>query len=103
MPPFGSIPGSATASNNTTRAFELIHSDVWGPSFYASMDGYRYYISFLDDFTKYLWVYPMKQKYEVSNIFKHFNSYVERNFNIKIKSIQTDLGTEYKPLYDLFA
>ena len=88
--------------NKTTLPFELIFSDVWGPSFYSSMDGYRYYVSFVDAHTNYTWIFPMQAKSEVSSIFQNFNSYVERVFNRQIKSVQTDLGAEYKPLYTLF-
>lgn len=88
--------------NKTTAPFELLYSDVWGPSFYSSLDGYRYYVSFVDDFTKYTWIFPMHVKSEVQSIFTCFNAYVQRVFDTKIKSIQTDMGSEYKPLYNLF-
>lgn len=35
----------------TTRCFELVHSDLWGLSHVISMNGFRYYISFVDDFS----------------------------------------------------
>ena len=89
--------------NKSVHAFDLIYSDVWGPSFHPSVDGYRYYLSFVDDFTSFTWIYPMHTKSQVTTIFPQFNAYVERCFNTKIKCIQTDMGSEYKPLYKLLA
>ena len=90
------------SNNNTTAPFELVHSDVWGPSFYPSMDGYKYYLSFVDDFTHFVCLFPMQVKSEVYILFKQFHNYVERQFSKKIRSVQMDLGTEYKPLYAYF-
>lgn len=47
-------PASYTAY---TQPFELIHSDLWGPSPSPSLSGYSYYIAFVDTFTKFTWLY----------------------------------------------
>ena len=39
---------------------EYVHTDVWGPAPVASLGGARYYISFIDDFSRKVWVYVMK-------------------------------------------
>ena len=44
---------------HTTASFQIIHSDVWGPAPFLSIDGYRYYISFVDDYNKYTWIFPL--------------------------------------------
>ena len=44
----------------------------------------------------------MRVKSEVTQIFKFFNTFVERKFDKKIRTIQTDLGGEYRPMYTLF-
>ena len=48
----------------TKSALELIHTDLWGPSLVISRKGFRYYISFVDDFTRYTWIYSLKLKSE---------------------------------------
>lgn len=79
------------SNNNTSAPFEIVYIDVWGPSFHTSNDGFKYYLSFVDDYTKYVWLYPMTVKSEVQSCFKQFLSYVERFFYAKIKCVQMDL------------
>ena len=62
----------------TTKPFQFIHSNVWGPSPYPSIDGHRFYLSFVDDFTWFVWIFPLHLKYEVSSTIVHFIHYVER-------------------------
>lgn len=57
-----SFPSSETF---TTAPLEIIHSDVWGPSPMLSITGYKYYVVFVDDFSKYSWLFPMHCKSEV--------------------------------------
>ena len=75
---------------SVSNPLELLYSDVWGPAPILSTTGARYYISFFDDCTKFLWLFPLKQKSEALNIFQKFQVAVEREFNTKIKAIQTD-------------
>jgi hypothetical protein len=57
--------------------FELIHSDVWGPALIISYNDYRYYIIFIDDFSKTTWLYLMKNKSNVFSYFLIFTNLVE--------------------------
>lgn len=50
----------SSSTIKTTTPLQIIHSDVWGPSPYPTHEGYKYYILFVDDFTKYSWIYPMR-------------------------------------------
>ena len=45
--------------------FELIHSDVWGPSPVASIGGSRYFVVFIDDYSRYSWIFPMQSRSEI--------------------------------------
>ena len=73
---------------------ELIHSDVWtSPS--HSINGFKYYVIFIDDFSRYSWIYPLKLKSEVFATFVTFKKLVENMFSTIIKSFQTDGGGEY--------
>lgn len=74
----------------------LIHTDMWGPSPVQSTSGYRYYIQFLDDFSRHTWIYPLKHKGEAPNAFKQFKIMVENQFEKKIKILQSDWEGEFR-------
>ena len=63
---------------------ELVYSDVWGPALMVSCEGYRYYIHFLDDYSRFTWIYPLQAKSEAKISFVHFLSMVESQFNKKL-------------------
>ncbi|KAJ3686759.1 hypothetical protein LUZ61_015923 [Rhynchospora tenuis] len=88
--------------SSSTKPLQLIHSDVWGPSPIVSSNAFRYYIIFVDDYTKYTWIYFMVHKHEVVNIFSLFKQQVENQFNTNIQTLRTDGGTEFKPIATKF-
>jgi GAG-pre-integrase domain len=53
---------------------EIVHSNLWGPSPVMSHNGFRYYVIFIDDFTRFSWIYFLKIKDEVTNVFTLFKS-----------------------------
>ncbi|CAL9005508.1 unnamed protein product [Prunus brigantina] len=83
------------SGSKTTKPLELLHSDVWGPSPVHSISGYKYYVLFLDDFTKYAWIYPMKFKSDVFGIFKTFKAKMENQLDSKVKILRSDSGGEF--------
>jgi transposase InsO family protein len=60
-------------------------------------------VSFIDDYSKFSWIYPLKFKYEVFSKFVEFQKLVERLFDRKIITIQTDWGREYQKLHGFFS
>ncbi|KAJ4749591.1 polyprotein [Rhynchospora pubera] len=85
-------------SSTTTSPLHLIHSDVWGPSPILSSNGFRYYVIFVDDFSKFSWIYFMANKSDVLSIFSGFKAQVENLFGCTIKILRTDGGAEFKPI-----
>ncbi|GJY89227.1 ribonuclease H-like domain-containing protein [Tanacetum coccineum] len=83
--------------------FDIIHSDLW-TSPITSVSGIKYYVLFLDHFSHYLWVYPLRHKSDVLSKFIHFRAYVKNHFNCDIKSLQCDHGGEFDntALHQLF-
>lgn len=74
---------------------ELLHSDVWtSPTF--SNSGFKYYVIFVYDFSRYTWLFPMRMKSEAFKVFVEFKTYVENLLSCKIKTLQTDEGGEFK-------
>jgi hypothetical protein len=47
------------------KPFELIHSDVWEPAPLDSFNGYKYFVIFIDDFSRTTWLYLLKNKSKV--------------------------------------
>ena len=93
----------ASSQTKTSKPFELVYSDVWDPSHTLSVDDYRYYLHFIDDFTRFTWIFPLKLKSECLKVFTQFNAFVERQFNSKIKCLQTDWGGEFRPLMSILS
>nr|AOG75315.1 integrase [Mirabilis jalapa]AOW44033.1 integrase [Mirabilis jalapa] len=83
-----------TSMKRTLVPFHIIHSDLW-TSPVSSCSGYKYYLLFLDDFTHYLWVFPLRAKSEVYAKFVQFHVYVRTQFSLPIKILQCDNGREY--------
>ena len=85
-PTRGSIPSS--------RAFDLIHCDVWGPSRVPSPSGHLYYIVFVDDYTRVNWVYLIKDRSQVLDIVRQFTQEIITQHSTTSKVIQTDNALE---------
>ena len=75
-------------------AFSTIHSDIWGPSRVTSF-GFRYFVTFIDEFSKCTWVYLMKDRSELLPIFVSFYNEIENQFGKTIKIFRSDNAKEY--------
>ena len=77
------------------KRLELVHSDVAGPMKIESLGGARYFVTFIDDFSRCVTVYPITQKSEVLDKFKKWVAVVTNQADCKIKILRTDNGGEY--------
>ena len=75
--------------------FELIHSDVWGPSLVVSIGGSRYFVIFIDDYSCYSLIFPMKSRSEILPIYNNFAKMVETQFSKCIKTFRSNNALEY--------
>ena len=73
---------------------ELVHSDVWQAT-EISLGGAKYFVSFIDDYSRRCWVFPIKKKSDVFSVFKTYKAGVELETEKKIKCMRTDNGGEY--------
>jgi len=85
----------------SSSPMDLVFSDVWGPA-PTSVGRHDFYVSFINDHTKFVWIHLLRHKSDVFKCFQEFQQLVERQFNKKIKSIQTDWGGEYQALNSFF-
>ncbi|KAH9769620.1 hypothetical protein KPL71_012083 [Citrus sinensis] len=79
----------------TKNTMDYIYSDLWGPSQVSSHGGARYFITFIDDFSRKVWVYVLKQKNEALEKFKDWLTLMENQTERRVKRLRTDNGLEY--------
>ncbi|KAI3507180.1 hypothetical protein L1887_22027 [Cichorium endivia] len=77
------------------HVLDLIHCDLWGPSPVCSVESYRYYVTFVDDHSRFTWFYPLKTKSEFYNVLNVFLKYVQTQFSSTVKVFQSDGGAEF--------
>ncbi|GJS10366.1 retrovirus-related pol polyprotein from transposon TNT 1-94 [Tanacetum coccineum] len=75
---------------------ELLHMDLCGPMRVASINGKRYILVIVDDYSRYTWVYFLRSKDETPEIIKKFIAQAQLNYKAKVCKIRTDNGTEFK-------
>jgi len=85
----------ATRSQNL---LEIIHTDISG-SYSTTLCGNKYFITFIDDFSRYCYVYLIKQKVDALEMFKVFRTEVEKQLGKIIKIVRSDRGGEYYGRY----
>lgn len=83
------------AGTRATELLQVVHSDICGPMEVKSIGGARYFLLFIDDFSRMVFIYFLKAKSEALSYFKEFKSIVENQQNKKIKILRTDNGREY--------
>ena len=86
--PFG------TSTTTSTFPFELLHCDLW-TSPIPSVSGYKYYLVIVDDYSHYIWTFPIRAKFDVHGLFLNSRNYVLTHFGLPIRFIQCDNGREF--------
>ena len=84
-----------------TEPLGLIHTDICDLNFIQTRGGKKYFITFIDDSSRYCYVYLLRSKDEVVEAFKHYKLEVENQLGKKIK-IMSDRGGEYDAPFDEF-
>jgi len=82
-------------ASRAPQCFDIIHSDVWGIAPVVSYTHYKYFVTFIDDFSRFTWVYFFRAKAEVFSVFKRFLALLETQFSASIKILRSDSGGEY--------
>lgn len=84
-----------SVENRQTELLELIHSDLADFKNTSSRGGKLYYITFVDDYSRYTRVYLLKSKDEATSVFLKYKLEVENQLNKKVKRLRSDRGGEY--------
>lgn len=85
------------SESRSTELLQLIHSDLCGPMENESIGRSRYMLTFIDDFSKKVFCYFLRQKSDAFERFIEFKAMVENQTGKRIKIIRSDKGTEYIP------
>ena len=86
----------------SSEPLELIHSDMCDLKFIQTRGGKKYFLTLIDDCTRYCYVYLLKSKDEALEMFQHFKDEVENQLDRKIKVIRSDRGGEYEASFGDF-
>lgn len=83
---------SATFINEPLIKF---HCDLWGPAPILSCQRYHYYVIFVDECTRFTWLFPLRRKSDFLHCLKEFYQFISAQFEKRIKVFQTDGGGEF--------
>ncbi|GJY87448.1 putative ribonuclease H-like domain-containing protein [Tanacetum coccineum] len=81
---------------SVSQPLQILHMDLFGPTFVKSIMGKAYCLVVTDDYSKFSWVFFLAKKDETSGILKNFITGIENQLNHKVKIIRCDNGTEFK-------
>jgi len=83
------------SQHKTKGLLDLIHMDMWGLSPVASIRSAKYYVTFIDDFSKRVWVHFLNQKSKVFQKYKEWKTMVRNQKEWKVKVLRSDNGGKY--------
>ena len=92
----------AKSSITSSSPLNFIFFDVWALPVSFS-DGFHYYVIFVDHYTKYIWLYPLRRKLDVYSTFVAFKHLVENYFTSTIKTLYIDNRGKFLALRSFFA
>lgn len=84
-----------SCGNRSKNVLDLIHSDLCGPMEMMSIGKAKYFVTFIDDYSRKIYVYFLNSKSETFQAFQEFKAQVERQTGKKIKGMRSDNGREY--------
>ena len=88
-------------ANRCSDVLELIHTDICGPFPTPSWNGQQYFITFIDDYSRYGYLYLIHEKSQSLDVFKNFKAKVENQLSKKMKAVRSDHEGKYYGTYDV--
>jgi hypothetical protein len=86
-----------SSEHRSKGILDLIHSDVCGPMSVQSVSGFKYYVIFIDDYSRKTWIYFLKTKDEVFDRFREFRALVENQTGRRIRVLRSTMGVSTPP------
>ena len=85
----------STKSQRSKEPLQLVHSDICGPLSVQARGGHEYFVTFIDDYSRYSYVYLMHKKSETFGKFKEFMAEAKKQLGKSLKTLRSDQGGEY--------
>jgi GAG-pre-integrase domain len=79
--------------SRSLKCFDIIYSDVWGPSRVASSSDFHWFVTFIDYYSRVTWLFLMRSKSEVLYYFQNFHKMVETQYEKNVKILRSDNDT----------
>ena len=92
----------STSSISSVRPFELIHCDIWGPYRIAPLSGAKYFLTIVDDYSRFTWAFFMHHKSETQHLLANFFAFMQTQFNASIANIRVDNGSAFFSMQNFF-
>ncbi|KAD6454947.1 hypothetical protein E3N88_09653 [Mikania micrantha] len=83
------------STSKTNACFELLHCDIWGKYRTPTFSKANYFLTIVDDYSRAVWVFLLKHKYEASTCLINFHKLIKTQFERNIKRIRCDNGGEF--------
>ncbi|KAI4297117.1 hypothetical protein L6164_037021 [Bauhinia variegata] len=90
-----------SSPHRRSHALDLVHTDVCTMDS-RTLGGCLYFVTFIDDYSRKVWVFALKSKDQVLDVFKHFHASVERETSRKLKCVRADNGGEYRGPFERY-
>ncbi|KAL2902683.1 Retrovirus-related Pol polyprotein from transposon TNT 1-94, partial [Bienertia sinuspersici] len=82
------------SSSMSNKCFELLHLDIWGPYNILTYDGFNWFLTIGDDYSRHTWVFLMRDKSDAVGLFENFVCYVETQISTKVLGLRTGNAKE---------
>ncbi|KAL8143691.1 hypothetical protein V2J09_016723 [Rumex salicifolius] len=79
----------------TVQPFQMLHIDIWGPYKVKTYNGYSYFLSIVDDYTRSTWVHLLAHKNAALSVLKTFITFIENQYHKTVQTIRSDNGGEF--------
>ena len=89
------LPSSPRVNKRASVPFELVHSYVWGQCPVVFPTGFRYFVTFVNDYSRTTWLSLMKNRYELYSNFRAFYAEIHTQFHVYVQSLRSDNVKEY--------
>lgn len=84
-----------TGQHTSKEILDFVHSDLWDPTQVKCQGGCSYFVMFIDDYSRKVWLYFLKTKHEVFGNFKEWKTMVEKRTRKQVKTLRIDNGLEF--------